>query len=164
MRWSLWLVLIGLLVVPLTRTPVGATAVATGLFTAGYGARCLNRRTGAQPRDSHAAVHTEAAVLTDQEQHLFRAIEKRLAAEDPEFAERFRALDRTGSRRATWLLTTAVLVSAVALIGLPGGPALAVVGVVIAATAFLIRQQPAAPRKRHHASGPDAPPAPGGSA
>ncbi|MBP2334801.1 uncharacterized membrane protein YjjP (DUF1212 family) [Saccharothrix coeruleofusca] len=94
----------------------------------------------------------------------FLAIEKRLAAEDPEFAERFRALDRTGSRRATWLLTTAVLVSAVALIGLPGGPALAVVGGVIAATAFLIRQQPAAPRKRHHASGPDAPPAPGGSA
>lgn len=123
MRWSLWLVLVGLLVASATRTPPVATAVATGLFTAGYGARHRYR----------------ARLVHHHERRRLRAIERQLEAEDPDFVRRLRAAAGPG-RRATGPLTAAVAFGLVVTgIGLLGDPALAAVGVLITTTASFAR-------------------------
>ncbi|MFT7836720.1 DUF3040 domain-containing protein [Saccharothrix sp. BKS2] len=99
MRWSLWLVLIGLLLASLTRTPPVATALATGLVTAGFGAqrrfrdRLPHHRCGVAG-SGRAALLLAPVVLSPRERELFRAIEGRLETEDPDFARRLRSLTR----------------------------------------------------------------------
>ncbi|MGW4116266.1 DUF3040 domain-containing protein [Actinosynnema sp. NPDC004786] len=79
MRWPLWSVLVGLLIASAARTPAMATALATGLVTAGVGAR--HRLAAARPGRVR---------LTRRERKALREVERRLAAEDPDFAARLR--------------------------------------------------------------------------
>ncbi|MFD7659534.1 DUF3040 domain-containing protein [Actinosynnema sp. NPDC059797] len=163
MRWSLWVVLVGLLFASLARIPPVAV-LATGLVTAGYGAR-RRRRTG-RPRTGtgarpHGAVRTRTVVLGEREQRLFRSIEERLAAEDPGFARRLRALDRAGRREEGLIAAAVVLAPAVAVIALLDDPALAVVAALVTAIACWVRLPPSAPRRPRRAPGPDEPLAPG---
>jgi hypothetical protein len=134
MRWALWFLLVGLLLASAARTPPVATALATGLVTAGYGAR---HRYRARLRHHHDRLR-------------LRAIERRLEADDPEFAARLRSPtdphpgppaahrhlptdpDRGGVDRPTeWLTAAAVLGVLLTAVGLVGDPGLAVVGVLI---------------------------------
>ncbi|TQM78617.1 DUF3040 family protein [Saccharothrix saharensis] len=135
MRWALWFSLVGLLLAAAARTPPVATALATGLVTAGYGAR---HRYRARLRHHHDRLR-------------LRAIERRLEAEDPQFAARLRSPtdprpgpptahrhvpahpDRGRADRPTgWLTAAAVLGVLLTAIGLVGDPGLAVVGALIA--------------------------------
>lgn len=119
MRWALWFLLVGLLLAAAARTPPVATALATGLVTAGYGAR---HRYRSRLRHHHDRLR-------------LRAIERRLAAEDPDFAARLRfpADPRTEppDRPTGWLAAAAVLRVLLTAIGLVGDPGLAVVGIMI---------------------------------
>lgn len=123
MRWSLWLVQIGLLLgVPgvagtarwMTVVPA---ALATGALALGYGAQRrhsvrLLRLHGDDlaPGAVRSAEHEAPATWEEFERQRFRAIAERLQDEDREFTARIRALDRAGG-------TTAFLARL-----LPGGP------------------------------------------
>lgn len=167
MRWSLWLVLIGLLLASLTRTPPVATAVATGLLTAGYRVRrrfperllphLANR---AEPRGDHTPTRRKAATADHDEQRRFQAIVERLETDDSAFVERLRSLTRPRRRTGP---TTAVIVFGlvITMTGLLGDPALAVVGALITMTAFRVRALPAAPRPPRACGPDDAGPPPG---
>ncbi|MFJ6671235.1 DUF3040 domain-containing protein [Actinosynnema sp. NPDC091369] len=131
MRWSLWFVLVGLLVASAARTPPVATALATGLVTAGYGARHRCR----------------ARLLHHHERLRLRAIERRLEAEDPDFAARLRfpaGADRGRADRPTgWLTAGAAFGVLLTAVGLVGDPGLAVVGVLITLGGVALRVRPA---------------------
>ena len=168
MRWSLWLALIGLLAIPghhhLTQrwdlTLVMVLAVV--LMGLGYDARHRTRarllyRRGAEvrPRAVRATSRTGPTVLNRDEQQQFRAIEERLVNEDPEFAERIRALEHTGRPAAARLTAAIGLGLAVAVIGFVTDPALIVMGLSIAVAAFGIRLLVISPRQPHPVVGPD---------
>ncbi|MFE9749410.1 DUF3040 domain-containing protein [Saccharothrix saharensis] len=155
MRWALWFLLVGLLFASAARTPPVATALATGLVTAGYGA---HHRYRARLRHHHDRLR-------------LRAIERRLAAEDPGFAARLRfpaapgpeppdtglrsparpeppdadlsSPDRgQGDRPTGWLTSAAVLGVLLTVIGLVGDPGLAVVGGLITVAGVGLRMLP----------------------
>ncbi|GAA3463881.1 hypothetical protein ACFFSW_35685 [Saccharothrix longispora] len=120
MRWSLWLVQIGLLLgVPGTArwVTVVPAALATGALALGYGAQ---RRHSARllrlrgddlaPGATRPVERGTPTAWEEFERQRFRAIAERLQDEDREFAARIRALDRAGG-------TTAFLARL-----LPGGP------------------------------------------
>lgn len=160
MRWSLWLVLIGLLVVPghhhLTQRwdLTLVTVLAVILLGLGYDARhqararlLYQRADERVPRAVHTAIRTAPTALDHDEQQQFRTIEKRLAREDPEFAERFHALDHPDHPAVSRLNAVIGLGLATAALGLLSDPALIVVGVLIGGQAIGVRMLLASPRQ-----------------
>ncbi|MFD7660340.1 DUF3040 domain-containing protein [Actinosynnema sp. NPDC059797] len=148
---------------------VAATALAVGLLGIGYAGRhrcraqlLRHREDHSGQRAVHAAVPTERTTMNEHERRRLRAIEQQLEDEDPEFAERLRALDRPDHRQAAGRLTCVVVFGLVlALIGVLADPALVVIGVLIAAPAWGVRLLlPTSPRP-HPAPGPDDDPPPG---
>lgn len=143
---------------------VAATALAVGLLGVGYAGRHRCRAQLLDHREDragphvvvHAAVRTESTTLNRHERRRLRAIEEQLANEDPEFAERIRALDRPDHRQATGRLTSVVVFGLVlVVIGVLVDPALVVIGVLIAAPALGIRLLLPTSRRPRPAPGPD---------
>ncbi len=168
MRWSLWLALIGLLVIPghhhLTQRwdLTLVTVLAAILLGVGYDARHQARarflyRCAAEgaPRAVHTAIRTEPLALDHDEQQQFRAIEERLASEDPEFAERFHTLNHPDHPAVGGLDVVIGLGLVTATLGILSDPALIVVGVLIGGPAVIIRMLLSSPRQPRPMTGLD---------
>ncbi|WP_447007870.1 DUF3040 domain-containing protein [Saccharothrix isguenensis] len=181
MRWTLWLVLGGLLLAAPGSPLAGRwdlvllTALAVSLLCAGYGMRHRYRaqlfyhhENEAEPQTARATARTEHTMLNHDEQRRFHAIEELLEREDPEFADRIRALNRPGHPATGWLTAVVVLGLVIAAIGVLADPSLVVIGILVWASALAVRglltapRQPRAARRSPDDDGP--PPGSGRSA
>jgi hypothetical protein len=160
MRWTLWPVLGGLLLAA-PGSPLAArwdlvllTALAVSLLCAGYGMRHRYRaqlfyqhENEAEPQTARVATRTEHTMLNHEEQRRFHAIEELLEREDPEFADRIRALNRPDHPATGWLTAVVVLGLVIAVIGLLADPALVVIGLLICTAALATRSLLTTPRQ-----------------